>query len=414
MNEPLWDFAPPPSSDLKDREVSQRSSRLSNKRIALIISGSIASYRSPDLVRDLRREGAEVRVFATADALRYVAREALEWTSLNPVLTESSPNAAHLSDNSPFSAYLVAPATYNLLNKFAWGIADDLPTALLASALGRAERAKTPILVVPTMHGSMHNQILQESLSRLNDYGVTVVPPRQENGKNNLPENEFLVGHLIRSLSAGTLKGHQLMITGGPTPVWIDHVRLFTNRFTGALSIEIAKQAWFEQATIQLILGQGSMTTPSYLPHQRVVDFSSYREKVLSGLVDGWIDTAIFSAAVADYQPTHVYPGKLPSGHQLTLSFEQTPKVIREVRAAYPKLKMVAFKYEENRTHEELMMIARQRAKEYQLVVANRGEEFIEYGDQVAWLVEEDKSEEQMISKPAIAKAVLDRVASWV
>ena len=146
--------------------------------------------------------------------MRYVAQEALEWTSLNPVLTESSPNAEHLSDNSPFSAYLVAPATYNLLNKFAWGIADDLPTALLASALGRAEHAMTPILVVPTMHGSMHNQILQESLRLLHDYGVTVVPPRQENGKNNLPDNEFLVGHLMRSLGAGTLKGHQLMITG--------------------------------------------------------------------------------------------------------------------------------------------------------------------------------------------------------
>ena len=93
---------------------------LSNKRIALILSGSIAAYRSPDLVRDLRREGAEVQVFATADALRYVAQETLEWTSLNPVLTESSPNAEHFVDNSPFSAYLVAPATYNLLNKFAW------------------------------------------------------------------------------------------------------------------------------------------------------------------------------------------------------------------------------------------------------------------------------------------------------
>ncbi|MEC8542411.1 MAG: flavoprotein, partial [SAR324 cluster bacterium] len=176
MNEPLWDFMPPPSSDLQDREVPRRGSRLSNKRIALILSGSIAAYRSPDLIRDLRREGAEVQVFATADALRYVAQEALEWTSLNSVLTESSPNAEHLSDNSPFSAYLVAPATYNLLNKFAWGIADDLPTALLASALGRAEHTKTPILVVPTMHGSMHNQILQESLRRLHDYGVTVVP----------------------------------------------------------------------------------------------------------------------------------------------------------------------------------------------------------------------------------------------
>ena len=413
MSEPLWDFMPPLSSDLQDREVSQRGSRLSNKRIALILSGSIAAYRSPDLIRDLRREDAEVQVFATADALRYVAREALEWTSLNPVLTESSPNAEHLSDNSPFSAYLVAPATYNLLNKFAWGIADDLPTALLASALGRAERAKTPILVVPTMHGSMHNQILQESLQRLHGYGVTVIPPRQENGKNNLPDNEFLVGYLMRSLSAGTLKGQQLMITGGPTPVWVDHVRLFTNRFTGALAIEIAKQAWVEGAAIQLILGQGSLPAPSYLPHQRVVDFSSYRQKVLSGLDDG-ARTAIFSAAVADYQPSQVYPGKLPSGQQLTLSFEQTPKVIREVRATHPKLNMVTFKYEENRTHRELMAIARERSREYQLVVANRGEEFIEYGDQVAWLVENNKSEEQVISKPAIAKAVLERVASWL
>ena len=91
----------------------------------------------------------------------------------------------------------------------------------------------------------------------------------------------------MRSLGAGTLKGHQLMITGGPTPVWVDHVRLFTNRFTGALAIEIAKQAWVEGAAIQLILGQGSLPTPSYLPHQRVVDFSSYREKVLSGWMMG-------------------------------------------------------------------------------------------------------------------------------
>jgi len=196
--------------------------------------------------------------------------------------------------------------------------------------------------------------------------------------------------------------------------VWVDHVRLFTNRFTGALAIEIAKQAWVEGAAIQLILGQGSLPAPSYLPHQRVVDFSSYRQKVLSGLDDGAVGTAIFSAAVADYQPTQVYPGKLPSGQQLTLSFEQTPKVIREVRATHPKLNMVTFKYEENRTHRELMAIARERSKEYQLVVANRGEEFIEYGEQVAWLVENKKPEEQVISKPAIAKAVLKRVASWL
>ena len=119
--------------------------------------------------------------------------------------------------------------------------------------------------------------------------------------------------------------------------VWVDHVRLFTNRFTGALAIEIAKQAWVEGAAIQLILGQGSLPAPSYLPHQRVVDFSSYREKVLSGLDDGAVGTAIFSAAVADYQPAQCIPASYPAA-SLT-PFEQTPKVIREVRLLTPSSK---------------------------------------------------------------------------
>ena len=413
MSTPLWDFSPPPPAPLQDRDVQARSQRLQGKRIALLLSGSIAAYRAPDLIRELRRDGAEVQVYATEEALRYVAREALEWTSLHPVLTEASAQAEHLSDQRPFSAFLLAPATYNVLNKFAQGIADDLLTSLLASALGRLGQEGTPILTVPTMHGSMHNQILRETLRRLHELGVIVLPPRQENGKNNLPELEFLVAHLTRALSPGVLQRRNILVTGGPTPVRLDHVRLLTNRFTGGLALEIAKQAWLEQAEVTLILGQGSLPAPSYLQETRIADYDEYRTEVMRHLACGSFDTAFFSAAVADYRPAEVYPGKLPSGQELILKLEQTPKVIREVRAAHPRLKMVTFKYEENRTHAELMAIARNRTSDYQLVVANRGEEFLEAGEQVAWLVEEGKLEQRFTGKAAIARALIERIASW-
>jgi len=81
-----WNFEPPPSSEFADREIRLTGSHLSGKRIALLITGSIAAYRMPDLIRDFRREGAEVFVYVTAGGLRYVAKEALEWCSQNPVI----------------------------------------------------------------------------------------------------------------------------------------------------------------------------------------------------------------------------------------------------------------------------------------------------------------------------------------
>ncbi len=413
MPDPLWNFAPPPESPLTDHAVPQTGNRLEHRRIALLLTGSIAAYRAPDLVRDLRRQGADVYVIATQDALRYVAREALEWTSLHPVYTDFSADAEHLSDHAPYDAFLLAPATYNVLNKFALGIADDLLTSMLSSALGRHTRDGTPILTVPTMHGTMHNAILTETLQRLHQLGVTVLPPRQENGKNNLPANEVLVAHVIRALSEASLRGRKLLLTGGPTPVRLDNVRLLTNRFTGGLAIEIAREAWFQQAHVHLILGQGSLPTPPYLPAERVPDYDAYRAQVNAALTHFHPETAIFSAAVADYKPAVVFDGKLPSGRNWTLKLEPTPKVIQEVRDAHPHLRMVTFKYEEHRTHEELMHIARERAQRYQLVVANRGEEFLEAGDQVAWIVEGDTPAERIVGKPQIAQALLRRVAAW-
>ena len=148
--------------------------------------------KAPLIARTLRRQGANVVAFVSSEALRYTTIDALEWSTTNTVITKLTANAEHLSDDRPFAAYVVAPATYNTINKMALGIADSLITSTLGSAIGRMERGKTQILVAPTMHGSLHNSILTRSLQQLDRLGVKIIPPKVADGKNNLPEEKAL------------------------------------------------------------------------------------------------------------------------------------------------------------------------------------------------------------------------------
>ena len=154
-----WDFSPPPTSLLSDHSVKVLSHKLDGCSIALLICGGIAAMKAPLLARALRKAGAEVTAFVSKEALRYVALDALAWSCDREVIVDLSARAEHLGDGNLFDAYLVAPATYNTINKAAQGIADSLITTTLASAIGRGERGETQVLVVPTMHGSMHNSI---------------------------------------------------------------------------------------------------------------------------------------------------------------------------------------------------------------------------------------------------------------
>jgi phosphopantothenoylcysteine decarboxylase/phosphopantothenate--cysteine ligase len=115
----------------------------------------------------------------------------------------------------------------------------------------------------------------------------------------------------------------------------------------------------------------------------------------------------IFSAAVADYQPTQVFPGKIPSGELSKIDLIPTTKVIREVRAKFPSLGMITFKYQEDISHQELINIAQSRLQQgYQMVVANRGEEHQATGAQVAYLVTKERSPQKVVGKQEIAKAI--------
>lgn len=414
-----WDFSPPPASELADRDVPREGDHLAGRRVALLVTGGIAAYRAPILARDLRRQGAEVVAFASDEGLRYVAREALEWATRNPVVDRLTPRSEHLSDEDPFDAFLVAPATYNTLNKLALGLADSPVTATLASALGRMERGKAAVLVAPTMHGSLHTSILTDSLERLAALGVRVIPPRQDYGKHNLPGEQALVAEVCRAVSRSPLRGAGVLVTGGPTPVPVDEMRRLTNRFSGRLGARIAEELHLRGAEVRLIHGQGAFQPPAHLPVAVAKTYDEYRRLVAEQLAARGDRFGVFTASVADYRPREVGAGKTPSGRaSWSLELVPTAKVIREVRERFPELHMVVFKLESGVERDELLAIARRRlAAGYQAVVANRGEEMGPGDEQVAYLVtaaDGGGEPRRLVGKPEIARGVAEHLEAAV
>lgn len=181
-----------------DRAVATTSERLAGVQVALLITGGIAAFRTPALIRELRRHGADVHAYVTPTALQFVTRDALEWTSLHPVVEALDGRAQHV-ERQP-DVYLVAPASYSTIGKMACGIADNAVTTALASALGLLEAGRAQVLVSPTMHGSMLNAICRAHLAKLANLGVRVIPPLGRDGKALLPDDATLIESVATAL----------------------------------------------------------------------------------------------------------------------------------------------------------------------------------------------------------------------
>ncbi|MCB0411125.1 MAG: hypothetical protein KDD22_01280 [Bdellovibrionales bacterium] len=193
-----WDPRPPTPSSLSDHDVDTLGAELAGLRAALMVTGGIAAFKAPMIARQLRRHGAEVQAYLSKEALRYTTVDAMEWSTVNNVIVELTPQSEHLSKEHPFDFYLVAPATYNTINKLCYGIADTPVTTTLASALSHIARGTSQIFMAPTLHGDLHNAIFEESIRTLGGLGVKVLPPRDAYGKHNLPEPEVLVGMICK------------------------------------------------------------------------------------------------------------------------------------------------------------------------------------------------------------------------
>lgn len=359
---PAWFCQPPAPSTISDHGVIQLGDYLKGKSIAVLVTGSVAAMKVPLIVRALRRYGANTTVFASKAGLQYVTKDSLAWASKRQVITELTPKSEHLSGSKPFDCYLIAPASYNTINKVASGIADSVVTTTLASALGYLYQKKTQILMAPAMHGSMHNPLLSKSLLVLHKLGVQFIEPRQEFGKNNLPSQDKIVSEVCRATSERPLKDVKILVTGGPTPVKIDDIRRLTNCFSGKLGIIIAQDLFLSGADVLLLQAASGIRPPAWLPHRLYEDYDQYSELAIAAAETA--SYGIFSAAVADYGPKTTMLGKIPSGEdELIIRLEPLPKVIEKIRIDAQTLdrtpiKIISFKFEADADFETLRKIA--------------------------------------------------------
>ncbi|MDP4281601.1 MAG: bifunctional phosphopantothenoylcysteine decarboxylase/phosphopantothenate--cysteine ligase CoaBC [Bacteroidota bacterium] len=280
---------------------------LKGKRIVIGITGSIAAYKIPYLIRMFIREGAEVRIIMTPAATELVTPLTLSTLSKNPVTVElfhreTGEWSNHVELGAWADIMLFAPVTANTLGKMAHGIADNYLTTSYLSA-------KCPVFIAPAMDLDMYlHPSTQENLRILKNYGNRIIEPQTGElasglsgpGRLEEPENIFSV---IRNffIKKESLKGKKLLITAGPTYEPIDPVRFLGNRSSGRMGFAIAEEAACRGADVCLISGPSDLQTCN--PGITRINISTADEMLKSCIKEfPESDIVIMSAAVADYK----------------------------------------------------------------------------------------------------------------
>ena len=309
-------------------------------KIALGVSGGIAAYKAAEIVRLLQDRGIRVQVVMTAAAQEFVRPLTFAALSGEKVITgmfgsdESQANVEsaieHIAIAQAIDALLVAPATADVLARFAHGIASDfLSTLYLATT--------APVVVAPAMNVNMWNHAAtQSNLEILRKRGVRIVDPGKGylacgmTGPGRLAENETIVAAVMEALSAWQdLAGETVLVTAGPTREKIDPVRYLTNRSSGRMGYAIAEAALRRGARVLLVSGPAAIAAPDAAEVTRVETAEEMLAAVLKLLPQSTV--VIKTAAVADFRPKTVAAQKIKRKGEMTLELEPTVDILAEV-----------------------------------------------------------------------------------
>ena len=285
---------------------------LSGKHIVVGISGGIAAYKIPELIRSLVKAGAEVRVATTKNALQFVTELTLQTVSGSRVYSDvfaaiNEHATEHISLPEWCDAMIVAPATANVLGKMAAGIADDALTTTIASCA-----ARKPIVVAPAMNDKMwENPATQAAVRTIRGWeNIRVIEPAEGPlacgtcGKGRMPEIEELQEALEYALAPQTMKGQQILITAGGTQEKIDPVRFISNYSTGKMGVALAQACARRGAEVTLVCG--AVSAPLYNPFGRIHRINALSAQAMyEACTAAWphMNSAILCAAVADFTP---------------------------------------------------------------------------------------------------------------
>ena len=391
--------------------------------IVLCVTGSVAAVETVKLAREFRRQGHSVKAFMTQEATKIIHPNALEFATGQEVVLELTGKIEHLK-YSQADLVLVAPATANTISKFAYRISDNPVNTLLITAYGH----DTPIVFVPSMHDSMYDAV-SENLEKLKDDGIVFLNPRLDEGKAKFPAIEDIVLESVRTVNLDKAKknladdeiskiaGLNVLISLGGTFEEIDPIRGISNRSSGKMGLELAKEAYRLGANLKILAAHHEVDIPKIFDVADAKSSSIMNEKTKELVGD--FDVFIATAAVSDFAPIIKEDHKISSSLNLSLDFEPVAKIIHQIKKINPDIFLVGFKAEYNISEEKMIQCAKTQMQDAgtDLVVANdvynKGCEFGSDTNEVI-LVSDEIKKVGLNSKSEIAKSIFKEIANKI
>ena len=388
--------------------------------ILLIVSGGIAAYKSIDLCSSLVKQGNDVKVILTKNAENFVTQLPFQTLTKNRVYTSTfeeidEKEIQHIDLTKWADKIIVAPATANLISKFANGIADDL-----ASSLMLAVRDISRVYIVPAMNTFMYrNPIIQENMNKLIKLGFNFVEPESgllacgDVGEGKFPSIEKIENALFQEIEKD-LKDKKVLVTAGPTKEFIDPFRCLTNPSTGKMGIAIANECAKRGAEVILVSSIDDDSISNKVKKVKIISTNDMFEAVKNNFKD--CDFIIKAAAVSDYTPVQVFDKKVKKQDgNLSIEFKRTQDILKYVGDnKSDNQKIIGFAAETN----NLIGYAKEKIikKNLDYIVANDiSKKDIGFGseDNEVYIIDKHNNIKKIgkNSKNNIAKAIIDEIS---
>jgi len=390
---------------------------LKGKKIVVGVTGGIAAYKAAELVRELIRRGAYVKVIMTKNAMEFITPLTLQTLSGNPVSCDMfslirESEIAHITLAEYPDIMVIAPATANIIGKVASGIADDLLTTTIMAT-------KAPVLICPAMNANMYTNVtVKENIEKLTSRGYLFIEPAygelacRSEGMGRLPEVAEIVEEVESIMTVKDLKGERILVTAGPTREPFDPVRYITNYSSGKMGYALAQMARRRGAEVTLVSGPSSLPVPRGVKLISVSSAMEMRNAVMENIEASTI--IIKAAAVADYRPALYSNSKIKKQDgPLTISLTRNPDIISEVGKKKRGRILCGFAVESENLMENAK--AKMLEKNMDLIVANdvtkEGAGFQSDTNVVKILSRDGDVEDlPMMDKIEVADRILDRI----
>lgn len=309
---------------------------LNGKTVVLGVTGSIAAYKMANVASALVKEGADVHVVMTKNATNFINPITFETLTNNKCLVDTFDrnfqfHVAHVSLSQKADVFMVAPASANIIGKFANGIADDMLSTM-------ALAASCKIIVAPAMNTHMYeNKIVQNNLDKLKKFGFEIVEPAAgrlacgDVGAGKLPNEDILLDYIRREIEfPKDMAGLKVLVTAGPTVEKIDPVRYITNHSSGKMGYAVAEIASKRGADVTLISGPVHIETPAFVKTVNIQSADDMYNAVMDNLTE--CDILVKAAAVADYTVPDVSDEKIKKkDDDLSLALSRTKDILKAV-----------------------------------------------------------------------------------